>query len=33
MDAEEKHRSKNLSLGVFSNEAEAYRWIKAHQVA
>lgn len=33
MDAEEKHRSKNLSLEVFSNESEAYRWIKAHQVA
>ncbi len=33
MDAEEKYRSRNLSLGVFSNESEAYAWIKAHQPA
>lgn len=33
LDAEEKHRSKNLSLGVFSSEADAYAWIKAHQQA
>lgn len=33
LDAEEKYRSRNLSLGVFSNESEAYAWIKAHQPA
>ena len=32
-DAEEKYRSRNLSLGVFSTEPEAYAWIKAHQTA
>lgn len=32
-DAEEKYRSSAVSLGVFSNEAEAYTWIKAHQPA
>lgn len=33
LDAEEKYRSKNLSLGVFSSEPEAYAWIRAHQTA
>lgn len=33
LDAEEKYRSKNLSLGVFDSEPEAYAWIKAHQPA
>lgn len=33
MDAEEKYRSRKLSLGVFSKEPEAYAWIKAHQPA
>ena len=32
-DAEEKYRSSAVSLGVFSNEAETYTWIKAHQPA
>lgn len=32
-DAEEKYQAKKLSLGVFSNEPEAYAWIKAHQPA
>lgn len=32
-DAEEKYRTKNLSLGVFSNESEAYAWIRAHHPA
>lgn len=32
-DAEEKYRSSAVSLGVFSNEAEAYTWIKTHQPA
>lgn len=32
-DAEQKYKSKNLSLGVFDSEAEAYAWIKAHQPA
>ena len=29
MDAEEKYKSRNIHLGVFSNDAEAYAWIKA----
>ena len=29
MDAEEKYKSKNIHLGVFSNDAEAYAWIKS----
>lgn len=32
-DAEEKYRSRGLSLGVFSSEPDAYAWIKAHQPA
>ncbi|MBL7864064.1 MAG: hypothetical protein JNK10_04265 [Cyclobacteriaceae bacterium] len=27
-DAEEKHRTGNVKLGVFSNEKEAYTWIR-----
>ena len=33
LDAEEKYRTKNLSLGVFSKESEAYAWIRNHQPA
>ena len=30
-DAEEKYKLKNIRLGVFSNEIEAYDWIKQQQ--
>ncbi len=30
-DAEAKFKSKNIRLGVFSNEREAYTWIKLQQ--
>lgn len=33
MDAEEKYRYQDISLGVFSSEADAYAWIKARQTA
>ncbi len=33
LDAEEKYHSKNLKLGVFSNEKEAYDWIRKQQSA
>jgi hypothetical protein len=29
MDAEEKYKSGNIHLGVFSNDADAYAWIKS----
>lgn len=32
-DAEEKYKSKNTRLGVFSNEKEAYDWIKKQQAS
>ncbi len=31
IDAEEKFKSKNIRLGVFSDEPEAYSWIKLQQ--
>lgn len=31
LDAEEKYKAKNIRLGVFSNEAEAYAWMKSDQ--
>jgi hypothetical protein len=30
LDAEEKFRSKNIHLGVFSNQAKAYQWMKQY---
>ncbi len=30
MDAEKKFKSKNIHLGVFSNEKEAYEWMHAN---
>lgn len=33
LDAEEKYESKNIRVGVFSNEKEAYDWIKKQQTS
>lgn len=29
-DAEERHRTENIHLGVFSSDKEAYAWIRQH---
>ena len=31
IDAEEKHKLKNIFLGIFSNEKDAYLWITRKQ--
>jgi uncharacterized protein YhjY with autotransporter beta-barrel domain len=32
LDAEQKFQDYNVHLGVFSNEEEAYAWIKEQQM-
>ena len=33
LDAEEKYKAQSISVGVFSNEREAYDWIKQKQTS